>query len=222
MSTPDLITYPDKDLLVMGLADRLSADLKAALLTHEHVSFAVAGGTSPGPVFKLLSAVSLDWDRVTVLPTDERCVPPDHARSNARLIRETLLQGPASAARFQPLFTDAQSSDQVSASVAKLAPISVALLGMGADMHTASLFPGADGLSAALDADAPAIVPVHPSDQPEARLSLSGPILQGALRTHLLITGLEKRAALEKATTRPVPEAPVRLILETATVHWSE
>ena len=137
MSTPDLITYPDKDLLVMGLPDRLSADLKSALLTHEHVSFAVAGGTSPGPVFKLLSAVSLDWDRVTVLPTDERCVPPDHARSNARLIRETLLQGPASAARFQPLFTDAQSSDQVSASVAKLAPISVALLGMGADMHTA-------------------------------------------------------------------------------------
>ena len=54
MSTPDLITYPDKDLLVMGLADRLSADLKSALLTHEHVSFAVAGGTSPGPVFKLL------------------------------------------------------------------------------------------------------------------------------------------------------------------------
>ena len=222
MSTPDLITYPDKDLLVMGLADRLSADLKSALLTHELVSFAVAGGTSPGPVFKLLSAVSLEWDRVTVLPTDERCVPPDHARSNARLIRETLLQGPASAARFQPLFTDAQSSDQVSASVAKLAPISVALLGMGADMHTASLFPGADGLSAALDADAPAIVPVHPADQPEARLSLSGPILQGALRTHLLITGLEKRAALEKATTLPVPEAPVRLILETATVHWSE
>ena len=222
MSTLDLITYPDKDLLVMGLADRLSADLKSALLTHEHVSFAVAGGTSPGPVFKLLSAVSLDWDRVTVLPTDERCVPPDHARSNARLIRETLLQGPASAARFQPLFTDAPSSDQVSASVAKLAPISVALLGMGADMHTASLFPGADGLSAALDADAPAIVPVHPADQPEARLSLSGPILQGALRTHLLITGLEKRAALEKATTHPVPEAPVRLILETATVHWSE
>lgn len=220
-----LIEYPDEDLMMMHLADTLASELEGALLTHARVSFACAGGTTPGPVYDTLSAVHLDWERVHVLPTDERCVPSDHPRSNARLLGERLLTGAAAGANLVPLYTDGTPEEAAamhSTAVAELAPLSILLLGMGGDMHTASLFPGADGLAAALDPHAPALVPVRPADQPEARLSLSGPILSGALCTHLLITGTQKREALERARTLSPQEAPVRLILDTATIHWSE
>lgn len=219
MSGFALTEYADRDLLVMGLADRLASDLGQALNTHENVSFAVAGGTTPQPVLETLSGVHLDWARVTVLPSDERCVPDDHPRSNAGMIRQTLLRGPASAARFQPLW---QQGAMCSAAVADLAPISVLLLGMGTDGHIASLFPFADGLAAALAHDAPPLVHLSPADQPEARVSLSAPLITGAIATHLLITGAEKKAVLENAAGRDPMQAPVRIIQEHATVHWSE
>lgn len=221
----ELIEYPDQDLMMMHVADKLASELESALLTHERVSFACAGGTTPGPVYDTLSVVHLDWDRVHVLPTDERCVPRDHARSNARLLGERLLTGPAAAATLVPLYdggTPEEAAEAASPVVASLSPLSVLLLGMGDDMHTASLFPGAEGLAAALDPHAAAVLPVRPADQPEARLSLSAPVLSGALCTHLLITGPAKRAALERARTLSPEDAPVRLILDTATVHWSE
>jgi len=98
----------------------------------------------------------------------------------------------------------------------------VALVGMGTDMHVASLIPGADGLAAALAADAPPLVVLRAPGAAEARVSLSAPALAGALRLHLLIAGPEKRAALERARTLPVAEAPVRALLDEATVHWAE
>ena len=73
---------------------------------------------------------------------------------------------------------------------------------MGADMHTASLFPGAPELAAALAADAPALVEIHPPGQPEARLTLTAPVLRGASVIHILITGADKLAALEARARR--------------------
>lgn len=220
-----LIDYPDTDLMMMDIADQLSSELKSALMTHDHVTFAVPGGTTPGPLFDTLSGLRLDWDRVTVLPTDERWVGPSHERSNARLIRERLLTGPASAARFRPLYVDGVTPEQalagLNAAVEPLMPINVLLLGMGADMHTASLFPGAQGLDEALDASAPPLAVTRPAGQPEARVTLTAPALAGALSTHLVVTGDEKRAALERAARLPVREAPVHAVLTNATVHWA-
>lgn len=220
-----LIDYPDTDLMMMDIADQLSSELKSALMTHDHVTFAVPGGTTPGPLFDTLSGLRLDWDRVTVLPTDERWVGPSHERSNARLIRERLLTGPASAARFRPLYVDGVTPEQalagLNAAVEPLMPINVLLLGMGADMHTASLFPGAQGLDEALDASAPPLAVTRPAGQPEARVTLTAPALAGALSTHLVVTGDEKRAALERAARLPAREAPVHAVLTNATVHWA-
>ncbi|RDC73449.1 6-phosphogluconolactonase [Rhodovulum sp. 12E13] len=220
-----LIEYPDSDLMMMDLADRLSSELKSALMTHDHVTFAVPGGTTPGPLFDTLSSLRLDWDRVTVMPTDERWVGPAHERSNARLIRERLLTGPAAAARFRPLYVDGVTPEQalagLNAAVAPMMPINVLLLGMGADMHTASLFPGAPGLDAALDATAPPLAVTRPAGQPEARVTLTAPALWGALSTHVVVTGDDKRAALERASKLPVQEAPVHAVLTNATVHWA-
>ncbi|MEM9902917.1 MAG: 6-phosphogluconolactonase [Pseudomonadota bacterium] len=221
----NLIEYPDADLMVMDVADSLSSDLKSALLTHDAVTFAVPGGTTPGPLFDVLSALPLDWARVTVLPTDERCVPFESDRSNARLIRERLVQGRAAEATFVTLYDPATDPVAHAASLgetlaAKL-PLDVLLLGMGADMHTASLFARTPGLEAALAPTAPPLAYLEPPSQPEPRISLTGPALSGALRTHLVLTGADKRAALEKAQRLQPSAAPVQTILTNSTIHWA-
>lgn len=220
-----LVEYPDAEMMAMHLADTLAGELNAALMTHDAVCLAVPGGSTPGPVFDTLSALHLDWARVTVVPTDERWVPPDHPRSNERLIRARLLQGEAAAARFLPLrregLTPEAAAEAASAELANLLPIDVLLLGMGPDMHTASLFPGAPGLAAALDAHAPSVAVLTPQGQPETRLSLTAPALDGAMAKHLAIAGAEKRAALEQARRLPAEAAPVHAVLTDATIHWT-
>ena len=218
--------YADRDILAIDLAGMLADELSAHLQHHETASLAVPGGTTPGPVFDALCAADLEWDRVRVLPTDERWVSQDHPRSNAALICDRLITNRAASARFLPLYAPADEPDRVLADVeAMLAPelpLSVLLLGMGADMHTASLFPGAGGLERALSAKAPVVSVVRPADQPEVRVSLSARVLDEALSKHLIIYGAEKRTALERATMLPPEQAPIQAVLSEMTVHWAE
>lgn len=220
-----IVEYADRDMAAMAVADRLAGDLKSALLTHEWVSFAVPGGSTPGPIFDALCASSLDWDRVHIFATDERWVAADDPRSNEGLIRARLLTERAAAAMLISLLAPAEVPEQavseVSARLAPELPISVLLLGMGADMHTASLFPGVAGLAEALQSDAPAVVAMRPDTAPEPRISLSAPALDGALAKHLVIFGDDKREALERARSLPPEEAPVQAVLSETTVHWA-
>lgn len=218
--------YPDADMMMLDLANKLAGELKNCLLEHEHASFAVPGGTTPGPIFDALCAADLDWDRVHVMLTDERWVPEDHARSNTRLIRERLLTDRAAAARYVPLYTGEatpeEGLDGIAAALEPELPISVLLLGMGADMHTASLFPGADNLMAALSPDAPPVMAMRAPGAPEPRVTLTAPVLDGAMAKHIVITGAEKRAALDRAAHLSPDAAPVRGIWAGATIHWAE
>ena len=221
----NLQTYPDRDMLVMGLADVLASELKNCLLIHPWASFVVPGGTTPGQIFDTLCAADLEWDRVHVMLSDERWVPEDHDRSNGKLVKDRLMTERASNARFVPFYRDGMTPEAaapvLSEELAEEMPISLLLLGMGADMHTASLFPGADGLAAMLHANAPLVVPVSVAGQ-EPRISFSGPALAGAMAKHLVIFGSDKRAALERAMTLDPIEAPVRAVLDNMTVHWAE
>lgn len=221
----NLQTYPDRELLVMGLADVLASELKNCLLVHPFASFVVPGGTTPGPIFDSLCAADLEWDRVHVMLSDERWVPEDHERSNGKLIKERLMVDRAAAAQFVPFYRDgmtpAEAAPGLSQELAPEMPISLLLLGMGADMHTASLFPGAEGLAAMLAADAPLVVPVSVAGQ-EPRISFSGPALAGAMSKHLVIFGADKQAALERAMTLDPVEAPIRAVLDGMTIHWAE
>ncbi len=218
--------YANRESATVELARVLAGGLKTHLAGHDHASLAVPGGTTPGPVFDALSDADLDWSRVHVLPTDERWVPSEDPRSNGRLIRARLLTGRAGAARYVPLYAPAARPEDAFAGLAEALeaklPISVLLLGMGADMHTASLFPGVPGLSDALAADAPVLAALRPDTVPEPRVSLTARVLNAALDKHLVIFGSDKRAALERALERPPQEAPIRAVMDKMTVHWAE
>lgn len=225
----EFLDYPDREMMFMHVADRLAGALRRALESRDRVLFAVPGGTTPGPIFDDLCGVDLDWARIDVMLTDERWVPEDHPRSNTRLLRERLLVERAAGARLVPMYlpgaTPEDRLEELSAQVAERLPISVLLLGMGADMHTASLFPGADNLAVALAPGAPPLIAMRAPDNPlaeEPRLTLTAPPLNDAMSKHLVISGPEKRAALEAAQRRPALEAPVRAVLSGCQVHWSE
>tara|TARA_R110002124_G_scaffold34193_1_gene112420 strand:- start:7453 stop:8124 length:672 start_codon:yes stop_codon:yes gene_type:complete len=222
----NIVTYPDRELLVMDVAEVLGDALVAALHQRDRVTFAVPGGTSPGPVFAALSQVSLPWDRVDVILTDERWVPETSERSNTALLRRTLLTGPAAAATLIPLRAETEmpeaSLDALTSRVTKALPVDVMLIGMGADMHTASLFPGADRLADALAPDAPPLMAMRAPGAPEPRITLTAPGLREAMDIHLLIMGAEKKAAVERAATLPPAEAPVAILLDRATIHYAE
>jgi 6-phosphogluconolactonase len=222
----EFIEYPDRDMMFLQLADRITSELGDCLRLHETASFCVPGGTTPGPIFDVLSEVNLDWDRVSVFLNDERWVGEDSPRSNTALLRKHLLTGKAASAHLVPLYLPTpQPEDALEALIAGFEgnlPISVLLLGMGADMHTASLFPGADNLEAALDDKAPILMAMRANGADEPRITLTAPVLKDAMSIHIVITGAEKRAALERAAHLPASQAPVRAVLGNAVVHWAE
>ena len=152
--------YPDREMLFLQLANLIAAELADFLRREGRATLCVPGGTTPGPVFDTLSGVDLDWANVAVVLNDERWVAEDSPRSNTRLLRERLLTGRAAKARLLPLYAPAprcrkRPSRRWKTGFAPHLPISVLLLGMGADMHTASLFPGADRLAEALSSTPP-------------------------------------------------------------------
>ena len=222
----NLISYPDRDMMMLDVANKLAAELAGFLRSQDRVTLSVPGGTTPGPVFDVLSGVDLGWNRVSVLLTDERWVPESSERSNTRLLRARLLQGPAAAATLVPLYADAPSPEDrledLAAGILPHLPISVLLLGMGADMHIASLFPGADRLAEALAADAPPLMALRAAGADEPRITLTAPVLRAAMSIHILITGAEKRAAIDQAQHLDPVAAPVRTVLQHATVHWAD
>jgi 6-phosphogluconolactonase len=221
----EFVEYADAEMMMLDLADKIAGELRSCLSTHEHASFAVPGGTTPGPIFDSLCGADLDWSRVHVFLTDERWVPESDPRSNTALIRQRLLTDRAAGAVYLPLYAEGQSPEEalpaLEAGLEEEMPISVLLLGMGADMHTASILPGADRLDEALSTDR-ILVPIRAPGAKEARITLSASALREPMSRHIVITGSEKREALEKARSLPPEEAPVAAVLRGAVVHWAE
>lgn len=209
----NLIQHPSREAAALAVAGRLATALALRLGRAPTATLALPGGTSPAPVMEALSALDLDWARVTVLPGDERQVALDHPRSNYGLIRRHLLQGPAAAARLLPL----TAGDEL----APLLPLAANLMGMGEDGHVASLFPAAPGLAEALAPQAPPVVAMRAPDG-EARLSLSASVLHGADLVAIFILGAQKRAVIEAAAGADPQRLPVAAFLDRAELHWAE
>jgi 6-phosphogluconolactonase len=222
-----LEVYPDREMLYLQLANLIATQLADFLRRDGHATLSVPGGTSPGPVFDTLAGVDLDWAHVAVVLNDERWVGEDSPRSNTRLLHERLLKGHAAAAQLLPLYAAGHDVPETAVPALEDAlrphlPISVLLLGMGADMHTASLFPGADRLTEALSSTPRLILPMRADAAQEPRVTLTAPVLKAAIHVHVMITGAEKRVAVERAASLPVEQAPIRAVLDQAVVHWAE
>lgn len=221
-----IIKYDEREELIQKVAAKISSALITALDGRETITFAVPGGTTPGPILEKLSEFYLDWARVNVILGDERWVPHSHERSNTRLIMKTLFKNEAKKARFIPMYADFASPEEgilhINKDIEPALPLSVALLGMGADMHTASLFPGSKNLGLALSKDAPNVVAVSASGIPEPRISLTARVLNSSQEKHLVFFGVDKKRVLDEAMFLDPLSAPVSAVLDGAVVHWAE
>lgn len=213
--------------LAEQLAEAVFQGLQDDLNHQERVLLVVSGGSTPVPFFKALAAKSLPWERVDVTLADERWVDEQSSDSNAKLVREHLLQGEASAATFIPLTCSAatpeEGVDEVAKQVETLAwPASVVILGMGGDGHTASLFPDSPELTLAL-ATEELLVAVRTPSQPQPRITFSADRLHQARRHILHITGDDKRAILAKALSGDdVRQLPIRAFLTCPlAIYWA-
>ena len=229
--TVELREFADRKQQAEALADDIARIVKARLKTSGKAALAVPGGTTPGAFLTALGArKGIDWGGVAVTLTDERCVPATDERSNARLVRGTLLAAGATP-DFVPLYARSASGTpalgQVDAALsARVLPLDAIVLGMGNDGHTASLFPGADALDEALDPDDDAaVVALTAPGAPEPRISLTLPAILSARHHAVLIAGQDKKETLERVLAGgPVAEAPIRAVFEgaaTVTVYWA-
>ncbi|KVC78443.1 6-phosphogluconolactonase [Burkholderia ubonensis] len=208
-----------------ALAQAVGDALRAALARPARATLAVSGGTSPRPFLQTLSHAALDWASVDVTLVDDRWVPEDDAASNARLVRDTLLQHAAAPATFLPLVDTGAALDAhvaaLNANPAHRLP-DVAVLGMGEDGHTASIFADAPEWDHAITT-AERFVAVHPGAAPHARVSFSLDALKRIDRLFLLIAGNRKREVLEAAASSPQKNAISQLANDKGTqldVYW--
>lgn len=212
------------------LARDVAQWLRSRLERASKVTLVVSGGSTPVPFFHALAQESLAWSKVSVLLADERWVPEGDPASNTSLVRENLLQGPASAARFlslkQPLCTAEQALPAIERMLSEeRLPLDVVVLGMGNDGHTASLFPDAPELERAMapEASGRAWVMTPPS-QDHTRVTLTGRVLGGARFLALHLKGEDKLETLRRALLAPEDwrEMPIRAFLKPGLrIYWS-
>ncbi|WP_319529752.1 6-phosphogluconolactonase [uncultured Cohaesibacter sp.] len=222
--------YPDRGSMAAGLAEQVASELNNAIKKRGRATLAVPGGETPRAFLSELSQQTVDWDCVSVILTDERFVPERSDRSNARVVKELLLQNKAEDACFFPYYREVERAEDalpiIAMDLEEILPIDVCILGMGVDMHTASLFPGADNIEEAVGLWAPHIMVMYEPTLPEARLTLTAPVLERARKAHILLFGEDKKKALREAQKIGlVEEAPIRVILNRAratTIHYAD
>lgn len=213
------------------VAAHITGLLNDAIAARGQASLAVSGGKSPEALFEALRTQVLDWTRVHIVLVDERVVPHDHADSSTALIERHLLQGPAAAAHWTPFFetpptlcSAAALDALVSQACARLAalpwPLDVAVLGMGEDAHTASLFPGAAGYQHAITT-LERLAWVVPGTAPHARISFTLQALLAARERVLPLNGAAKLAVYRRAVLHADPALPISLVLTPTQTHTS-
>jgi 6-phosphogluconolactonase len=208
------------------LAEDVARRLIQAIAERGRAVLCVSGGKSPILLFEALREQDLPWDKVHVTLADERCVPSTHPDSNALLVKTHLLQGRAALAHLIPMVPNSEAPLPVVHELAAQAGLAlkaagradVLVLGMGADGHTASLFPQAPNLAVALamHTTTPCLaieLPHPPANAPYARITQTLAQLLTARHIALPLSGLDKMATLAKAWHQSSNAYPVTRVL---------
>jgi len=217
---------------VDALAQDIAQRLQTAIAQRGQAVLCVSGGKSPIDLFQALRVQPLAWQQVHIGLVDERCVPPEHADINARLVRQHLRQDLAAQAHWVPLIAEHHGTSanplasptptslarQATLAMRQLGAADVMVLGMGTDGHTASLFPDAVNLPTALDpTQSPACVAIElahpPAHAPYARVSQNLSMLLTARHIVLPVTGADKQPVLDRALLSPSLALPVSHVL---------
>jgi 6-phosphogluconolactonase len=194
----------DVDVVVLPGAEQVARNaaelLAAAARRGGHIAF--SGGTTPRRAYELAAELEPDWSRVDAWLGDERCVPPEDERSNVRLLRETLVRGAASPPVVHPVDTALEPAEAADLYDVGLLGVGfeLVLLGLGADGHTASLFPNAPSL----DERAHLAVAAAPGLAPWVeRVTMTIPALSTTRELAFLAVGADKADAARRAFAEP-------------------
>lgn len=220
--------FTSSEALARQLADDLAGKMREAIDARGRVCIAVSGGSTPVRFFEELSKRELDWSKVRITLVDERWVDESDGASNAALVRRHLLQNRAVHAYFFSLKNKA--SDPVDGYMQcenglheLMVRLDFAVLGMGADGHTASWFPNSDALPKCLDEASSAwCCPV--TDEPSGlpRMTLTWGLLSNCRQLYLHFEGAEKNQVFGKARAEKerqhLSAMPVRAVLHQSLV----
>jgi len=226
----DRRSFADKPTLAKELAESVADRIRTAIAERGSAAIAVSGGSTPGKFFQALGKTKdIEWDKVVVTLVDERWVDETSDRSNAGLVNEKMLQGPAAVAKFFPLYSGGAEPDatQIAKTNALMAdlpkPFAAVILGMGNDGHTASFFPGGDTLAEALTAEGPTLA-IRAPGAGEPRITFTLPRLLETDGLYLHIEGEEKAQVLDAALgDGAVEDMPIRAVLRSGapiSVYW--
>ncbi|RMD80510.1 MAG: 6-phosphogluconolactonase [Gammaproteobacteria bacterium] len=230
----DLRIHPDPEALARAVAERWIQLAEEAVRARGRFHVALAGGSTPRRLYALLAQPPyrdrVPWQQVHVFFGDERCVPPDHPDSNYRMAREALLDHvPIPPGQVHRIEGEAEDPAEAATRYARLLtaelPLSaqgvvqfdLILLGMGADGHTASLFPG----TPILRERARLVEAVYVERLGSWRISITLPVIEHAHHVLFMVTGKEKAATVREVfTNRRTPPYPVQLIHPRGELEW--
>ncbi len=192
-------------------SEAAAAQIAEAVHTGGHVG--LSGGSGPRAAYERVAILRPDWGRVELWWIDERCVPPADGRSNYRMIRESLLDGlarpPVVVHRVRGELPPEEAADEYDAELEDVT-LTLAVMGVGPDGHTASLFPN----SPALDETERRAVAVEAGMEPFVpRVTMTRPMLGAAETMVYLVTGEAKADAVRRAfEDAPSPDTPASLV----------
>jgi 6-phosphogluconolactonase len=190
--------------LARQAAGWLGLEVTRAITERGSCALSLAGGQTPEPLYRqLASGPSIDWGKVELFFGDERAVPPDHPDSNYQMVHRTLLsQVPIPAGQVHRMQAERVDREAAAREYDRQLPprLDVLVLGMGADGHTASLFPG----SAALDERQRRVIAVFAAKAPAERLTITPPVIEAARKVAVIATGVDKAPMVARAIEGPL------------------